>query len=81
MGPVLSGTAETGFTLCTEVAAVVPIEEVIRDDMLGEPVFVDFVINGLEAIGLARGLRTDGALAVNGLGVMVDAFIDSMRCR
>jgi hypothetical protein len=81
MGPVFSGTAETGFTLCSEVAAVVPIEEVIRDDTLGEPVFVDLTCTELTAIGLVRMLRTEAGLAVGGLAVMDDAFIDSMRCR
>jgi hypothetical protein len=80
MGPVFSGTAETGFTLCTEVAAVVPIEEVMRDDTLGEPVLVDFVIDGLEAIGLARDSRIDAGLGVNVLEVADDTFIDNMRC-
>jgi hypothetical protein len=77
---VFSGTVETGSRLCTEVAAVVPINEVIRDDMLGEPVVVDLVCTSLAAIGLVRVLRTEAGLAVDGLAFMDDAFIDSMRC-
>jgi len=81
LGTVFSGRAEMGFTLCTEVAAVVPIEEVMRDDTLAELVFMDFVTAGLAAIGLLRVLCADGGLAVSGLGVMDDAFIDIIRCR
>jgi hypothetical protein len=78
---VFSGAEETGFTLCTEVAVVVPMDEVMRDDTLSEPVLVDFVIDGLEAIGLARDSRMDAGLGVNVLEVADDTFIDSMRCR
>ena len=77
---VFSGAAETGSRLRTEVAAVLPIEEVIRDDTLGEPVLVDAVA-GLAAKCLLRGLRTDGGLAFKGLGVVDVAFNDRIRCR
>jgi hypothetical protein len=70
-----------GSRLCTEVAAVVPIEEVIRDDTLGEPMFVVLTCTELTAIGLVRVLRMEAGLAVNGLAGMDDAFIDRMRCR
>ena len=52
----------------------------MRDDTLGEPVFVDFVIDGLEAIGLARDSRTDAGLGVDVLEAADDTFIDRMRC-
>ena len=80
LGAVFSGKADMGSRLCTEVAAVVPIDEVIRDDTLGEPVLVD-VVAGLAVLGLLRRLRTDGGLAFNGLGVVDVAFNDSIRCR
>ena len=79
-GTVFSGGVDTGSRVCTEVAAVVAIDEVMRDDTLGEPVLVDFVIDGLEAIYLARDSRMDAGLGVNVLEVADDTFIDSMRC-
>jgi hypothetical protein len=79
-GTVFSGEVETGSRLCAEVAAVVPMDEVIRDDTLGEPDFMDLVIAGLAAIGLARDSRMDAGLGVNVLEVAEDTFIDSMRC-
>jgi len=77
---VFSATIETGSLLCKELAAVVPTEDVMRDDTLGEPVLVD-VVAGLAVLGLLRRLRTDGGLAFNGLGVVDVAFNDSIRCR
>ena len=62
------------------VPAVVPMDEVMRDDTLGEPDFMDFVIAGLAAIGLARGSRTDAGLGVNVLDIADGTFIESIRC-
>jgi hypothetical protein len=76
------GGGATGPLLCTEVAAVVAIEGVIRDDMLGETDIVDFVVGvNLVTPGLAIPSLDEGLRIEAGLEVMDEvAFIDSMRC-
>lgn len=69
-----------GDSLLIDVAAVVAIDGVIRDETLGD--FTDFVIpDSVSLAFLDRPVRTEAGILVIGLEVMdAIAFIDSIRC-
>ena len=64
-----------------DVAAVVAIEEVMREDRLED--FTDFGVTDSAPLAiLGREVRTEAGLLVAGVEVMeAVAFIDDMRCR
>ena len=72
----------SGVSLCMEVGAVVVIDDVMRDEKLGEPPLADFGLPTPTPLAvLDRSACSDAGLPDFGLGMVGDAmFVDSMQC-